>query len=369
MTGERVAIIGGGVAGLNAARLLGDAGMDVRLFEARDRCGGRVLSVDSSGVPAADGFDLGPSWFWPRLQPAIADLIAELGLASFPQSSDGDVIFERMSRESAQRYTARHQEPESMRFVGGSASLASALADRAPKGCVELGARVTEVALFDGFARVSTVHDDGQTRAYDANHVVLAVPPRLAATSIRFAPALDDVDAALWRSTPTWMAGQAKFFALYDAPFWRAAGLSGTAQSMVGPMPEIHDATTHSGQPALFGFVGMSAPDRALLGEAGVTHACIAQFVRLFGPYAERPIATVIKDWAADPLTATAEDQQSTGHPAFAPSWVHGAWSDRLVLAGSEVSPREAGYLAGAAESSALAAAEVLRRSGSTKIG
>lgn len=39
-----------------------------------------------------------------------------------------------------------------------------------------------------------------------------------------------------------------------------------------------------------------------------------------------------------------------------------GPWHDRLTLAGSETSPREAGYLAGAVEASRLAADAVTKR-------
>ena len=95
---------------------------------------------------------------------------------------------------------------------------------------------------------------------------------------------------------------------------------------------------------------------------ARLTEACLAQFARIFGPDARTPTATLYKDWATDPLTATPDDPTSTGHPASGPAWVRDPWRARLVLAGSETSPAEAGYLAGAAEASGLAADEVLRR-------
>ncbi|GAA4369930.1 flavin monoamine oxidase family protein [Agromyces bauzanensis] len=50
--GERVAVIGAGVAGLTAARELLDAGYEVIVLEARDRIGGRVDTVED---PSGDG--------------------------------------------------------------------------------------------------------------------------------------------------------------------------------------------------------------------------------------------------------------------------------------------------------------------------
>ncbi|PWC03607.1 flavin monoamine oxidase family protein [Agromyces badenianii] len=47
--GERVAVIGAGVAGLTAARDLVDAGFEVVVIEARDRLGGRAHSVAATG--------------------------------------------------------------------------------------------------------------------------------------------------------------------------------------------------------------------------------------------------------------------------------------------------------------------------------
>lgn len=50
--GERVAVIGAGIAGLTAARELVDAGFEVVVIEARDRFGGRAHSVDAAGFDA-----------------------------------------------------------------------------------------------------------------------------------------------------------------------------------------------------------------------------------------------------------------------------------------------------------------------------
>lgn len=65
---QTILIVGGGLAGLTAARLLHRAGVEFKLLEARERLGGRILSVDATGEPSGDGFDLGASWFWPDMK-------------------------------------------------------------------------------------------------------------------------------------------------------------------------------------------------------------------------------------------------------------------------------------------------------------
>ena len=54
----RVIVVGAGMAGLVAARLLHDSGFVVTVLEARNRLGGRTWTDDSLGAP----LDLGGSW-------------------------------------------------------------------------------------------------------------------------------------------------------------------------------------------------------------------------------------------------------------------------------------------------------------------
>ena len=99
---------------------------------------------------------------------------------------------------------------------------------------------------------------EAKGETYTAKHVVLALPPRVAAETIKFVPELQRSEIARLQATPTWMAGQAKFVAIYDEPYWRNKGFSGDAMSQRGPLAEIHDASPMQGGPyALFGFVGV----------------------------------------------------------------------------------------------------------------
>jgi monoamine oxidase len=195
-----------------------------------------------------------------------------------------------------------------------------------------------------------------------ARQVIAALPPRLLA-HVSFTPAIESTTMQRWHQTATWMAPHAKFMALYDRPFWREAGLSGTAQSMVGPLVEIHDATTVSGKAALLGFIGISADQRSSVGEVSLVKACVDQLVKLYGPHARGPHAALLKDWAADSYTATAEDRVASGHPrASQELWVTGDWQDRLSLGGSETSEIEPGYLAGAVRAAQRSVSETIRR-------
>jgi monoamine oxidase len=266
-----VAIVGGGLAGLYAARRLHALGINFHLFEARDRLGGRILSANDAGQSSSDGFDLGPSWFWPEMQRGLAALVEELGLETFPQYSDGDVVVERLPREEPRRYQGMPQAPQSMRVAGGTGAFIPALSEPLPREALRLGMRVRHATLNNSEVLLTIVAPDGTEQEVAAEHVIFALPPRLLASSVAFTPDIDSATAILWRHTPTWMAPHAKFFALYRQSFWRDAGLSGTAQSQVDPLVEIHDATTASGMPALFGFLGVQADQRAALGEAALT--------------------------------------------------------------------------------------------------
>ncbi|MBK5567890.1 FAD-dependent oxidoreductase [Ensifer sp. SSB1] len=358
-----ILIVGGGLAGLTAAHHLHEAGIGFQLLEARDRFGGRILSVGTTGEPSGDGFDLGPSWFWPGMQPAMGDLVHRLGLHAFEQNNDGDLIVQRNSHEAPQRYRGMRQEPQSMRLVGGTGAIISALAERLPPRSVLLNARVTHVSLDGHEVVVQFVDAEGSSHKLRASHVLFALPPRLLEANVLFSPALDFTTSERWRRTPTWMAPHAKFFAVYDRPFWRDAGLSGSAQSMVGPLVEIHDATTASGRAALFGFVGVPALERAAIGRDAIVAASVQQLARMFGPRAASPRATLFKDWAEDPLTATADDRHAAGHPnPDRRPWVSGKWREYISLAGSETSLREPGYLAGAVEAAARTANSIISR-------
>ena len=74
-----VIVIGGGIAGLVAARDLSARGSRVTVLEARDRLGGRTWTRRMAGTDVEAEF--GGTWFTRKLQPAIAREIERYGLS------------------------------------------------------------------------------------------------------------------------------------------------------------------------------------------------------------------------------------------------------------------------------------------------
>jgi monoamine oxidase len=155
----------------------------------------------------------------------------------------------------------------------------------------------------------------------------------------------------------TWMAAHAKFVAVYDQPFWRHQGLSGSVSSQTGPLVEIHDASSLHGKPALFGFVGINAAARKAAGRKALTQVVLNQLSDLFGEQAAKPVDTFLTDWSEETFTSTDQDQvASNSHPTYGlPVSADDLWNGHLLFAGTESARIAGGYLEGALEAAELA--------------
>ncbi|KAF3778948.1 putative polyamine oxidase 2 [Nymphaea thermarum] len=86
-----VIVIGGGIAGIAAARALHDASIQVVLLESRNRIGGRVCTDYSFGFPV----DLGASWLHGVCEEnPLAPVIGRLGLPLYRTSGDNSVLYD-----------------------------------------------------------------------------------------------------------------------------------------------------------------------------------------------------------------------------------------------------------------------------------
>ena len=312
-------VVGAGITGLAVATHVAAAGLDVLVLEARDRVGGRLLSVPSSD--RHHGVDLGASWFWAD-EARVYELAQNLGLATHAQHIAGDALFQ--TSEALQRLQGNPIDAPALRFQDGAQSLPLALA----------------TSLSSSIRFEEPVH---------GLRVVVAVPPALAVTDIVFEPALPVELARLAERTPVWMGTTAKVVAEYETPFWRRDGLAGSAISYTGPLRELHDLGGPGDQAAaLFGFA-MPTP------EPLERDAIIAQLVALFGQQARAPLALHVKDWRTERWTSPAHVEQLGAYDTYSDPRYRNAIHERIWLASTETGPDHAGHIEGA-----LAAAEVV---------
>ena len=327
-----VVVVGAGAGGLTAAVALNGAGVDIAVLEARDRVGGRLLSIDAE----PGRIDLGATWFWAN-EAKINALIANGGLDAFAQHTAGAMMFQ--VPEGTQQVPNQLSSPAG-RIAGGMQSITELLASQLPQETIRLETVVTSITRVDDGLVVSASGD-----TWSAKHVVLAIPPALALHTIDFDGGLSDHVAAVARATPVWMGSTVKVVATFDRPFWREAGLAGAGFSYTGPMREIHDMSGPGGTPAaIFGFCAL-APGAPAPTQAEV----IEQLVSLFGSEASTPREVSVMDWRSEQHTSPPNveqlaDYQTYGHRVFQDPAMDG----RLHWASTETATMTPGHIEGA---------------------
>ncbi|HYH62697.1 MAG TPA: FAD-dependent oxidoreductase [Solirubrobacterales bacterium] len=238
------------------------------------------------------------------------------------------------------------------RFVGGSQLVAIRMA-------AELGERVVleaPVRRIEDFGEGVRIGAAGTT--VEARRVIVAVSPTLAAR-IEYDPALPPQRDQLTQRMP--QGAIIKCMAIYDEPFWRAEGLSGSGVSDGGSVNAIFDNTPPDGSPGvLLGFLdGRAARRWGSASEPERRAEIVRVFTRLFGPRAAKPTGYVERNWAAEPWS------RGCYSGAFGPS----GWTDfgralrepigRIHWAGTETATVWNGYIDGAITSGRRAAGEV----------
>lgn len=239
------------------------------------------------------------------------------------------------------------------RFVNGAQTLAVAAAS-------QLGDRLmlsSPVRRIGHGPEGVTVGADGVT--VRAKRAIVAVPPTLAGR-IAYDPPLPAYRDQLTQRFP--MGSVVKCLVIYEEPFWRSEGLSGSAVSAPGPLTIVFDNSPPQGSPGIIvGFLeGHWARE---LGRAAADERCRAvleNLGRLFGPRATQPERYIERNWA--------EEEWSRGcYVGYTPPGVLTAFGPALRepigsihWAGTETATVWNGYMDGAVQSGERAAREVL---------
>jgi monoamine oxidase len=359
MTTLDIAIIGGGLSGLSLAKYLLDAGRKVRLFESRDRFGGRIISLPVGN----HRHDLGPSWVWPLMQPRLSRFIEAHNIEVFPQWLSGNSLYQPVREMPPQSFVDHSTYESARRIRGGAYALVEVLLQQLPESLPKLNHHLQEVVDQHDHVVLNFNHQS-EALSVKAKQVVITVPPRLLVNTVTFTPGLDARLSKVMNETATWMAGHAKAVIRYSRPFWRDAGLSGSvlADYPGAAMAEIFDACSGNHEhAALSGFLALPPSLRQRYAD-DLPALIREQLVRLFGREAAQPEEILIKDWFAEPATATHEDEiPPPAHPQYGHAWLQlDHWNDKLYFSGTETAPQFGGYLEGALESTERVAKALL---------
>jgi len=351
-----VIIIGGGISGLHTALELAKRGVSFKLFEARERFGGRIYLPTSKKLNHA--FDIGPSWFWSG-QTNIEKLILDLGLQNnvFSQYASGHALYEPLDKPLVRGVQGISMQG-SYRITGGLNAITQTIQKRITelsKDSLQLNSKVKSVLKQKEEKILVQLHNGNE---YLTHKVILALPPRVALETIQFRPNFSQARTQELNNVATWMAGHAKVVIVYENTFWRKNGYSGDAFSQRGPLGEIHDASSYDESiAALFGFLALQ-PKLRNISHNNLNQLIIQQLIRLYGEQAAKPIDILYKNWSEDPFTATSYDQEiQNHHPSnFWNTRTEVSFDNNLVWSGSESAQGQFnGYIEGALSASLYA--------------
>lgn len=418
-----VVIIGAGLAGLTTALRLEQAGAtSILVIEAKDRVGGRTLNIPVTGGYVAEG---GGQWIGPG-QTAIVNLMAELGISSFPSYQTGNDVnantlsaveqsdfnnavlqlnnmaatvplsdpwnatnattwdnmtladWMDMNMATINGYIELYvnvagflsAEPTGISllyflfYVHSAGSLEALLVD-AQQDRISGGAQTLSIALAANIGAtiilnspVTSINDLGNevevtynSTTVTTQKVVVAMMPKDAA-NISFSAGLS---AARQDLQNNWVAANGvKVSIVYNSPFWRAAGFSGTANGtnfsfMIDNSPE--DASSG----ILTGF-----PSDAFMAQPVGTREQIAkdEIETFFGPEAQSNVDYVETDWSNETFIAGCVSPLPQGVLTNSGSALR-APEGNIHWAGTETGEIWTGYMDGAIRSGERVAQEI----------
>uniref|UniRef100_A0A670YUE2 Amine oxidase n=1 Tax=Pseudonaja textilis TaxID=8673 RepID=A0A670YUE2_PSETE len=385
-----VIVIGGGISGLSAAKLLYDSGLDVVVLEAQDRVGGRTYTVRNKHVKYVD---LGGAYVGPT-QNRVLRLSKELGLETYKVNEVEHLIdhvngksypfkgpfppmwnpityldynnlwrtLDEMGKEIPNEapWKAPHAEEwdkitmeqllnkvsmlsTERKFIGGSGQISEKIMEYLGKR-VKLEKPVIYIDQTGGNIIVETLDHE----KYEAQYVISAIPPVLS-LKIHFNPPLPSMRNQMINRIP--MGSVIKCIVYYKDTFWKKKDYCG---SMI-----IED----EGAP-----IGLALddtkPDGSVPAIIGKTQICELYAKVLGTQEALHPVHYEEKNWC--------EEQYSGGcYTAYFPPGVMTQYGrilrepvGRIFFAGTETASEWSGYMEGAVQAGERAAREVLHSMG-----
>ncbi len=235
-------------------------------------------ACDDVGLFVAGGMLTKPATSFSVLQAVL--MAASAG--SFTNLTDEDFILDR-------------------RVVGGmqsvSQTMAAALGDD-----VHLATPVRTITRTRDESGADGVVVTSDRVTVTARRVIVAVPPNLY-SRISFAPPLPRLQHQMHQHLSLGLV--IKVHAVYETPFWRADGLSGTGFGAASLVQEVYDNTNHEdGRGTLVGFVSDVKADRLFTLSAEERRQAVLDSLATFlGEGALDPVVYYESDWGSEEWT------------------------------------------------------------------
>ena len=362
-SGQRVIVVGAGIAGLAAARALKDAGGDVVVVEGRDRIGGRIRTTRRLGPPV----DLGASWIHGVEGNPITELARKYGVRTQRTTfetdnvrrADGRAVPAAETRAGEERCEQLFEElyaldapgDEDVSVADGLAQLGSPFDSLPPvvRWCLrssieaEYAADLDELSLdsfgedeafdgddylvTDGYSRLTrglargleielgtpvTAIEHGSDgisvhageRTFEGDRAVVTLPIGvLKADAVEFSPPLPGRKRGAIRRLG---AGAFDKVAMrFPQAFWpRAPHVFGLLDEVESPVSDLLNLQVYTGEPILVGFAaGSHARELEEMDDDDVADSMLAALGRAFGRSVPDPEDGVVTRWVADPFS------------------------------------------------------------------
>ncbi|XP_019644072.1 PREDICTED: amine oxidase [flavin-containing] B-like isoform X2 [Branchiostoma belcheri] len=411
MVDTDVVVIGAGISGLCAAKLLHESGLDVRVLEARDRVGGRTFTARD---PSYGYVDLGGAYVGPG-QDKILRLVKEFDLKLYKMDEEGKTV---SYMKGVQRAVTNPNDPSALSNnpldlldLNSCFQKLDAFAKQLPpdapwnapraaewdsmtvkefmdKECwtslarkmmgllteIFSGSQPEEISFLfyltslNSAQGIDTAMSGAQEMKFvggsmQAKYVISAVPPCLL-HGILFEPSLPALKMQMIQRMP--MGSMIKTVTYYETAFWKEEGFSGTALSDKGPVNGCMDDTKPDGShPAIVGFISSThARELCEMSPEQRKQAVCKHYAEIFQcPEFLHPVNYVELDWSAETF--------SGGYGANLGPGVLTSYGRELrkpfcqvYFAGTETAVKWSGYMDGAVEAGERAARQVLHAMG-----
>jgi len=348
----RIVVVGAGMSGLVAAYELSRAGHEVTVLEARERVGGRVLTVRS---PFASGHfaEAGAARIPPEHDLTLG-YARHFGLETdrfYPE--DGLFLrFQNGARTTVPPSSFLSEWPDFVKIRGGSDRLPAAFA-------AELGDRVVTASPVTEIVAGSTARTTtGDGRSFESDRVLVTVPVPLL-SGIRFSPALSPAKTEAMNGGFGYQSATRVFVRLRTR-FWEAEGLNGWGTT---DWPEelwhpTWDARGPEG--VLLTYVrGALAEELDVLDEDARVTRVLAHWEEFLPGVADHAVGGTSHSWQRDPWSRAAWADPTPTEDAELGSALARP-EGPLHFAGEHISGAR-GWMNGALESGLRAASEIHR--------